>query len=501
MATEHVVHLPGPVPPTVTDAFVPHRERASIAPLATAETTRLSTRCSTAGPNSESQRLVKAGLQTILSLRLPDEAANAAGSEDVQPPRAIHRHTSVEVPMRTEVRANHWHTSVDVPLPTEVSPSVPLKVDAPVWSSTPPPEAEGERILHVKPRCLDSSHHVPEPDHDERDESAVLKASAHVIFAIALGIFIGVSVVAFFFLITKITQFHRAGARLGARWLQTATSIAGSESDTDPGTCTDGLGGRSPMLPRNGATGVIFAVLMVIGTAGGSSIASCGSAAALRRSAAAGGYIATKICLAMGSPVPLHIGAYRVLISSFYVGSGNALGIEAPALHISAVVASTLHEVATRISRRFKPLGFVSENLPQAVVLGCAAGLSAAFGSPLAAISYAVEEYVDVRQTGALILLSSLVSSLVRHFCQNWAGAAWAVSTPVSATLLATACAGATTPAPQATADSQTVFAWRLLAAATIGVIAGTLSPLHMAMVLRLRDVYQTQCGGRLEVV
>jgi hypothetical protein len=59
---------------------------------------------------------------------------------------------------------------------------------------------------------------------------------------------------------------------------------------------------------------------------------------------------------------------------------GNPLGVEAPTIHLSAAVASTLWDYGCRITDLESAHGF---RLPRAIVLGCTAGLAAAFNSPL----------------------------------------------------------------------------------------------------------------------
>jgi len=201
----------------------------------------------------------------------------------------------------------------------------------------------------------------------------------------------------------------------------------------------------------------------------------------------------------------LRVGAWRFVLSAAYVGSGNVLGIEAPTLHLCAAVASGLHCAACVVSERISccfrvgkdelPL-FTNEGLPQAVVLGCAAGLSAAFGSPLAAVSYAVEEYVDVRQTGtvtALVLLSSLSAALVRRGFEPHAGSG-GLSVPAIGNALAGGGAdGDTRP------GSTEIWPW-LITATVAGVVLGTLSPMLMAVVLRLRRASFVKESVRVEI-
>ena len=91
-----------------------------------------------------------------------------------------------------------------------------------------------------------------------------------------------------------------------------------------------------------------------------------------------GGTIATKISLAISSPIPLRIGICRLLLSSVYVGLGNPLGIEAPTIHLSAAVASALHNFAITCVPGMDARGRYGWDfkLPLVMVLGCCGGLS-----------------------------------------------------------------------------------------------------------------------------
>lgn len=302
-----------------------------------------------------------------------------------------------------------------------------------------------------------------------------------LLFAIGLGALLGLTTVAFHVSTVKIEEYLRrasralAGASLGQAAVQASGSIARA----------------------------VFGAYMACGTFAAASLVSWVSQR-LAPECVGGGTIATKICLAVGSPVPLRVGAWRFVLSAIYVGAGNVLGIEAPTLHLCAAVASALHHLACLLSERLlecfsadvQLLLFTEEGLPQAVVLGCAAGLSAAFGSPMAAISYAVEEYVDVRQTGmvtALVLLSSLSAALVSRGCEPHTGPG-----SLSITSSGAAKAGGSSVVDQGAA-STSILPW-LLVATVIGLALGTLSHVVMTAVLKLRSACQARCNIGLEI-
>ena len=70
-----------------------------------------------------------------------------------------------------------------------------------------------------------------------------------------------------------------------------------------------------------------------------------------------GGSIAVKMCMAVGTRVPLHIGVLRMVITSIYSGLGNPLGNEAPTLHVCSAVACTVSTIAQQIFPTIFPPG------------------------------------------------------------------------------------------------------------------------------------------------
>lgn len=132
------------------------------------------------------------------------------------------------------------------------------------------------------------------------------------------------------------------------------------------------------------------------------------------------GMIAVRICLAVSSPIPLRVAAFRVGLSLMYCGMGNPLDIEAPILHVSSAVASVVQSaltIAQNSSSYFDDGAlFPDVDLPFYIVMAWAAGLSSAFNAPMAGVVYAMEEFMDVRQNGhatALVLCCSICANLV----------------------------------------------------------------------------------------
>ncbi|CAD7924272.1 unnamed protein product [Amoebophrya sp. A120] len=192
-----------------------------------------------------------------------------------------------------------------------------------------------------------------------------------------------------------------------------------------------------------------------------------------------GGTIATKISLAIGSPIPFRVGICRLILSSLYVASGNPLGIEAPTIHLSAAVASAVYSY-TNIEHSYFPNSKFLPPLPQlkvplCMVLGCCGGLSAAFNSPLSGIVFAIEEYVDIRQEGivtTLVLLASLCSALLTRLTMS--GPLF----PIEANHL----------------DDYNTIPWGTLPAALFtSILAGICLPLFATSVIRFRAFWYLQ--------
>eukprot|EP00397_Hematodinium_sp_SG-2012_P002303 GEMP01002309.1.p1 GENE.GEMP01002309.1~~GEMP01002309.1.p1 ORF type:complete len:1290 (+),score=190.06 GEMP01002309.1:70-3939(+) len=120
------------------------------------------------------------------------------------------------------------------------------------------------------------------------------------------------------------------------------------------------------------------------------------------------GVDATKICMAVSAPIPAVVSVLRIIVTSVYVAFGNPLGIEAPTLHVSASLASSLLHGAAKVL----PEDFRLEHLPTWVLVGMTTGMAAGFGAPLVGMMYAIEEYMNIRKIGLSVVLIGVASTV-----------------------------------------------------------------------------------------
>jgi chloride channel protein, CIC family len=103
----------------------------------------------------------------------------------------------------------------------------------------------------------------------------------------------------------------------------------------------------------------------------------------------------------------------RVIIAKFFggiaaIGGGSSLGREGPSVHIAGAVASNLAGV----------FGVAKQARRPALLSGAAAGLAAAFNTPLSAITFVLEEIVeDLNSRGffAQVLVAAVIATFVTH--------------------------------------------------------------------------------------
>lgn len=93
-----------------------------------------------------------------------------------------------------------------------------------------------------------------------------------------------------------------------------------------------------------------------------------------------------------GGYIPVSTGIWRVILGSFYVGLGNALGREGPIVHASSAIASRLGRFFFKDPERIRAM----------IPVGMAAGIGAAFNAPLSAITFVFEELLDNFSTKAI---------------------------------------------------------------------------------------------------
>lgn len=104
--------------------------------------------------------------------------------------------------------------------------------------------------------------------------------------------------------------------------------------------------------------------------------------------------------------------AFRTVIGKFVasalaIGSGQSLGPEDPSLHMGAGIASAIGRAA----------GLSRATLRLIAPVGAAAGLAAAFNSPITAVLFVIEEVIGTWSAAALgaIVLAAISSVIVQH--------------------------------------------------------------------------------------
>jgi chloride channel protein, CIC family len=139
--------------------------------------------------------------------------------------------------------------------------------------------------------------------------------------------------------------------------------------------------------------------------------------------ALAAGFILTYISKeAAGSGIPQVKAAFwrdfgylpfRVVLAKFFggvitIGGGSSLGREGPTVHIGGAMASNVAGL----------FGAAKQERRSALLAGAAAGLAAAFNTPLSAITFVLEEIMeDLNSTRYLapVLIASVASTFVAH--------------------------------------------------------------------------------------
>ena len=98
----------------------------------------------------------------------------------------------------------------------------------------------------------------------------------------------------------------------------------------------------------------------------------------------------------------------KFLACSISIGSGNSLGPEDPALHMGAGIASWL-------GRMF---GLARENMRMIAAVGAAAGIAAAFNTPITAVLFVIEEVIGAWNTA--VLGSTVLSAVSAVVVSRW---------------------------------------------------------------------------------
>ncbi len=105
--------------------------------------------------------------------------------------------------------------------------------------------------------------------------------------------------------------------------------------------------------------------------------------------------------------VPFRVVWVKFVAAMLSIGGGSSLGREGPSVHFSGALASNLGGL----------MGEPKQGRRDAAAAGAAAGLAAAFNTPIAAVTFVLEEIIEdlnSRYLGA-VLLASVIGALVVH--------------------------------------------------------------------------------------
>ncbi|MGH7953562.1 MAG: chloride channel protein [Limisphaerales bacterium] len=97
----------------------------------------------------------------------------------------------------------------------------------------------------------------------------------------------------------------------------------------------------------------------------------------------------------------------KFLAGILSIGGGSSLGREGPCVHVASGLASTLSGLA----------GEAKQNRRRATAAGAAVGLAAAFNTPIAAVTFVLEEIIQDLNSNVLgsVLLASVIGALIVH--------------------------------------------------------------------------------------
>lgn len=109
-----------------------------------------------------------------------------------------------------------------------------------------------------------------------------------------------------------------------------------------------------------------------------------------------------------GGQIPFRVIPAKMLLPAINIGTGASLGREGPTVQICAAIASFLGRVFD-LSR---------ESLRSLVPVGAAAGLAAAFNTPIAAVTFTLEEILG--DTAAKPLGSIVIASVIASVVERW---------------------------------------------------------------------------------
>ncbi|MBO0858373.1 MAG: chloride channel protein [Chloracidobacterium sp.] len=105
--------------------------------------------------------------------------------------------------------------------------------------------------------------------------------------------------------------------------------------------------------------------------------------------------------------IPARVIPAKMLLAAINIGSGVSLGREGPTVQICAAIASFLGRIFAISRRRLQSL----------VPIGAAAGLAAAFNTPIAAVTFTLEEIIGDAASRPLgsIVIAAVIASVVER--------------------------------------------------------------------------------------
>ena len=129
----------------------------------------------------------------------------------------------------------------------------------------------------------------------------------------------------------------------------------------------------------------------------------------LSREAAGSGIPQVKVAFwrDLGS-VPAKVGIAKFFAGALSIGGGSSLGREGPTVHVAAALASNIA----------RWLGVAKQGRRPALLSGAAAGLAAAFNTPLSAITFVLEQIIEDLNNRAFlaqVLIASVTATFVSH--------------------------------------------------------------------------------------
>ncbi len=183
-----------------------------------------------------------------------------------------------------------------------------------------------------------------------------------------------------------------------------------------------GLAAGGAAVAFQSGINVLYRITLVQLSRQSTSVFLVGSLATILLSALAAGFLLNSFCReASGSGIPqlklafwkdFGVVPFRAVWVKFVggilsVGGGSSLGREGPSVHIAGGLASNLAGL----------FGQAKQNRRLASAAGAAAGLAAAFNTPLAAVTFVLEEIIEDLNSRFLgsVLLAAVIGALVAH--------------------------------------------------------------------------------------